>query len=190
MKTRIPVPPRSKCIEIVKVLDTFTELEAELEAELEVEVGGASAAMTSTTDALLAFAIRDVRGPRWPRSASSFGAPITKADYVEDGVACIHYGEISHSLRHVSECRDFPSSTRDETDLRFANRAMWWSPTWEKPSGCRQSGGMDGADDVAIHDHYAFRHSMNLEVCSYCSRPDHSSQRRQSAGQSHQGEHA
>ena len=34
-KIRIPVPPLEVQREIVKVLDTFTKLEAELEAELE-----------------------------------------------------------------------------------------------------------------------------------------------------------
>mgnify|MGYP001443633322 CR=1 FL=1 len=54
---RIPVPPLEVQREIVKVLDTFTKLEAELEAELEAR----RRQYQYYRDALLAFRDQDVR---------------------------------------------------------------------------------------------------------------------------------
>src|SRR5699024_9032533 len=86
---RIPVPPLPLQHEIVRILDTFTELEVELGAELEARkrqfahyrnnlIAGSTTART-TMGELGMFA----RGRRF-----------TKADVAPSGVPSIHYGEI------------------------------------------------------------------------------------------------
>jgi len=54
-KTKIPIPPLAIQQEIVKILDTFTTLEAELEAELETELETRKKQYEYYRDELLTF---------------------------------------------------------------------------------------------------------------------------------------
>ena len=55
LRYRIPIPPLEIQREIVKVLDTFTKLEAKLEAELEAELEARRRQYQYYRDALLSF---------------------------------------------------------------------------------------------------------------------------------------
>lgn len=179
-KLLIPVPPIEVQREIVKVLDTFTKLEAELEAELEArrrqyqyyrdallnfnEASVASASKQASKQARIGWATlgeigKFIRGRRF-----------TKADYVEDGVGCIHYGEIY--THYGISANEVISHVRPEmkATLRFAKPGdVVITDVGETVEDVGKAVAWIGTEEVAIHDHcYAFRHSMNPKFVSYC----------------------
>ncbi|MCB0882235.1 MAG: restriction endonuclease subunit S [Thermoleophilia bacterium] len=95
-RLRIPVPPLEVQQEIVRVLDTFTELEAELEAR--------RVQYAHYRDTLLTFPEGpDVREhcpksvpfrPLGELATLVRGNGMPKSDFVDEGVGCIHYGQI------------------------------------------------------------------------------------------------
>ncbi len=90
-KLKIPVPPLEIQREIVKVLDTFTKLEAELEAELEAR----KRQYSYYRDALMSFPEGDVqRVPMGEFAQLVRGNGMPKTDFADDGVGAIHYGHI------------------------------------------------------------------------------------------------
>ncbi|WP_410682170.1 restriction endonuclease subunit S [Citrobacter braakii] len=153
--------------EIVRILDTFTSLTAELAAELTAR----KKQYNYYRDQLLSFKEGDVEWKTLGEIGEFIrGKRFTKADYVEDGIDVIHYGEIytrygvftTHALSQVrndmakslryAEPGDVVITDVGET-VEDVGKAMAWL----------------GDEKVAIHDHcYAFRHSMNPKFVSYC----------------------
>ena len=163
----IPVPPLEVQREIVKVLDTFTKLEAELEAELEARLRQ----YKYYRDALLAFKDQNVRWVTMAEVGEFLrGRRFTKADYVEDGVGCIHYGEIY--THYGISANEVISQVRPEmkATLRFAKPGdVVITDVGETVEDVGKAVAWIGTEEVAIHDHcYAFRHSMNPKFVSYC----------------------
>lgn len=92
-KFTIPLPPLPVQQEIVRILDTFTALEAELEAELEAR----KKQYEYYRNSLLSFEA-DSENVRWMTLGEVGtivrGNGLQKADFTEVGVGCIHYGQI------------------------------------------------------------------------------------------------
>lgn len=173
-KIKIPIPcPKNqkKSLEIqskiVQILDGFTALTAELTAELNTR----KQQYNYYRDELLKFREGDVA---W-KSLGEIGEFIrgkrfTKADYVEDGISVIHYGEIytrygvftTHALSQVRS--DMADS------LRYAEPGdVVITDVGETVEDVGKAVAWLGDEKVAIHDHcYAFRHSMNPKFVSYC----------------------
>lgn len=163
-KIRIPVPPVQVQEEIVRVLDTFQELEAELAARRRQHA--------HYRDSLLTF--RDAGRVQWipmgELGAIFRGKRFTKADYVEDGgVGCIHYGEIytdygTSAVSTVSRLRSELAS-----NLRFATRGdVVLTDVGETVDDVGKALAWMGPEDVAIHDHcYVFRSDMNPVFVSH-----------------------
>jgi type I restriction enzyme, S subunit len=163
---KIPVPPLEVQHEIVNVLDTFTELEAELEAELKAR----RRQYQYYRDALLAFRDQDVRWAAMAEVGEFFrGRRFTKADYVEDGVACIHYGDIY--TQYGSAATETVSHVRSDmaTSLRFAKPGdLVIAGVGETVEDVGKAVAWLGEGNVAIHDDcFAFRHSLNPKFVSY-----------------------
>lgn len=91
-KFEIPVPPLPVQEEIVRVLDTFTELQAELQAELQKR----KQQYNYYRDNLLSFEGRtDVEWKKLGEIASiKTGRRFVRTDIRESGVPCFHYGDI------------------------------------------------------------------------------------------------
>ena len=94
---RIPVPPIEVQREIVRVLDSFTELEAELEAELE----GRKLQYAHYRDRLLSRESLEAMDGKCVETkrlgdVGTFtrGSGIQKKDFVDEGMPCIHYGQV------------------------------------------------------------------------------------------------
>ena len=98
------------------------------------------------------------------------GRRFTKADYVEDGVGCIHYGEIY--THYGTSANEVISHVRPEmkANLRFAKPGdVVITDVGETVEDVGKAVAWIGSEEVAIHDHcYAFRHSMNPKFVSYC----------------------
>ena len=97
------------------------------------------------------------------------GRRFTKADYVEDGVDCIHYGEIY--THYGTSANEVISHVRPEmkASLRFAKPGdVVITDVGETVEDVGKAVAWIGDEEVAIHDHcYAFRHSMNPKFVSY-----------------------
>jgi type I restriction enzyme S subunit len=164
---RIPILPLGEQARIVSILDAFTAITTELTTELTDR----KKQYNYYRDQLLSFkegvaewkALGDIghfiRGKRF-----------TKADYVEDGISVIHYGEIytrygvftHHALSQVRS--DMADS------LRYAEPGdVVITDVGETIEDVGKAVAWLGDEKVAIHDHcYAFRHSMNPKFVSYC----------------------
>ena len=88
----IPVPPLPVQEEIVRILDTFTELQAELQAELQKRLQQ----YNYYRDNLLSFEGRtDVQWRKLGKIASiTTGRRFVRTDIRKSGVPCFHYGDI------------------------------------------------------------------------------------------------
>lgn len=161
-KIRIPVPPLEVQREIVKVLDTFTQLEAELEARRRQ--------YKYYRDALFVFGGKDVRWSTMAEVGEFFrGRRFTKEDYAPDGIECIHYGDIytqygAATKTTVSHVRSDMKST-----LRYAKRGdVVIAGVGETVEDVGKAVAWLGDGEVAIHDDcFAFRHSLNPKFVSY-----------------------
>lgn len=174
-KLKIPIPcpnnpEKSLAIqaEIVRILDTFTELTTELTTELDAR----KKQYNYYRDQLLSF---EKRAVEWKAlgDVGEFvrGKRFTKKDYVEsNGVDVIHYGEIytqyGTSTEHaISQVRDDMAGS-----LRYAIPGdVVFTDVGETVEEVGKAVAWLGSEKVAIHDHcYAFRHSMNPKYISYC----------------------
>ena len=98
------------------------------------------------------------------------GKRFTKADYVDDGIAVIHYGEI-YTRYGVFTDQAFSQVGSDLADsLRYAlPNDVVITDVGETVEDVGKAVAWIGDEKVAIHDHcYAFRHAMNPKFVSYC----------------------
>ena len=90
----IPLPPIEVQTEIVRILDKFTSIEAELEAELDCR----KRQYEYYRDKLLSFENVGGQEVEWKKMSEvgTFirGKRFVRTDIVEEGVPCIHYGDI------------------------------------------------------------------------------------------------
>jgi type I restriction enzyme S subunit len=172
-KFEIPIPspenPQKSLeiqAEIVRILDAFTELNAELNAELEAR----KKQYNYYRDQLLSFEDGDVEWkPLGEIGEFIRGRRFTKADYAEDGISVIHYGEIY--TRYGVFTTHAHSQVRDDMadSLRYAAPGdVVMAGVGETVEDVGKAVAWLGNEKVAIHDDsYAFRHSMNPKFISY-----------------------
>ncbi|MFX4312787.1 restriction endonuclease subunit S [Enterobacter sp. 63] len=166
-KIPIPCPENPKKSlkiqsEIVRILDTFTSLTAELTARKKQ--------YNYYRDRLLSFEKAEVE---W-KALGEIGVFIrgkrfTKADYVEDGISAIHYGEI-YTRYGVWTSNALSKVRFDMADsLRYAKPGdVVMAGVGETVDDVGKAVAWIGSGKVAIHDDsYAFRHSMNPKFISY-----------------------
>lgn len=174
MKFKIAVPcpenPRKSLgiqAEIVRILDILTAVTSELTSELTTR----KKQYNYYRDQLLRFEEGEVEWKALGEIGEFIrGKRFTKADYVEDGVDAIHYGEIYtqygvHTETAFSQIRGDLADT-----LRYAEPGdVVLTDVGETVEDVGKAVAWLGCDKVAIHDHcYAFRHNMNPKFVSYC----------------------
>lgn len=164
-KMPIPVPPLAVQAEIVRILDAFTELTAELTARKKQ--------YNYYRDQLLSFEEGEVEWKALGEIGEFIrGKRFTKADYVDEGISVIHYGEI-YTQYGVSTTHAL-SQVRAEmaASLRYAEPGdVVITDVGETVEDVGKAVAWIGNKKVAIHDHcYAFRHSMNPKFVSYCMK--------------------
>lgn len=174
-KIPIPCPENSKKsleiqAEIVRILDTFASVTTELTAELTAELNSRKKQYNYYRNQLLSF---DGRMVAWKPLAEigEFirGKRFTKADYVEEGISVIHYGEI-YTRYGVFADQAFSHVRNDmAASLRYAEPGdVVMAGVGETVEDVGKAVAWIGTERVAIHDDsYAFRHSMNPKFVSY-----------------------
>lgn len=163
---RIPVPRIEVQREVVRILNTFRELDAGLGGELALR----RSQQAYYRERLMRFPDDIVWKPMGEIGRIFRGKRFTKADYVEDGgVGCIHYGEIytdygTTATRTVSRIRADLAPK-----MRFATRGdVVLTDVGETVEDVGKALAWMGADDVAIHDHcYVFRSDLNPVFVSH-----------------------
>ena len=171
---KIPIPcpnnpQKSLAIqsEIVRILDSFTELTTELTTELNLR----KQQYQYYRDKLLRFEEGEVEWKTLGDIGKFIrGKRFTKADYTEDGINAIHYGEI------YTRYGVFTDHTYSQVKKEKANSLRYAEPgdvvitdVGETVEDVGKAVAWIGDKKVAIHDHcYAFRHSMNPKFVSYC----------------------
>lgn len=175
-KIPIPCPDNPKKsleiqAEIVRILDAFSELTAGLTAELTAELTARKKQYHHYRDQLLRFENTDVEWrPLGKIGEFIRGKRFTKADYVEDGINVIHYGEIY--TRYGVFTHQLFSQVRSDLaeSLRYAEPGdVVITDVSETVEDVGKAVAWLGDGKVAIHDHcYAFRHAMNPKFVSYC----------------------
>ncbi len=163
---QIPVPPLELQRRIVRVLDTFTDITAELTAELTAR----KKQYNHYRDELLRFEGAEVEWkPLCEIGEFIRGKRFTKADFVDDGIDAIHYGEIY--TRYGAWTDHAVSKVRSDMEgsLRYAKpNDVVIAGVGETVEDVGKAVAWIGAGSVAIHDDsYAFRHSMNPKYISY-----------------------
>lgn len=171
LKIPIPCPENPKKsleiqAEIVRILDAFTELSAELAVELTAR----KKQYNYYRDRLLSF---EGGGVEWKAlgEVGEFirGKRFTKADFVEDGIPVIHYGEIY--TRYGVFTDKVHSRVRESmaSSLRYAKPGdVVIAGVGETIEDVGKAVAWIGSEQIAIHDDsYAFRHMMNPKFVSY-----------------------
>jgi len=153
--------------EIVRILDTFTSLTTELTTELSAR----KRQFKHYRDELLSFKNSEVEWkPLGEIGDFIRGKRFTKADYVDEGIDVIHYGEIY--TEYGVSATHARSQVRAEmaASLRYAEpNDVVITDVGETVEDVGKAVAWLGNDKVAIHDHcYAFRHSMNPKFVAYC----------------------
>lgn len=170
-KLPIPCPENPKKsleiqAEIARILDAFTSLTAELTAELNTR----KQQYNYYRDELLSFHEGNVAWKALGEIGEFIrGKRFTKADYVEDGISVIHYGEI-YTRYGTFATRAFSQVRSEMADsLRYAEPGdVVMAGVGETVEEVGKAVAWLGEDKVAIHDDsYAFRHSMNPKFIAY-----------------------
>ncbi len=165
-KIRVPIPPIEVQRETVRILDTFTQLEAELEAELEAR----RAQYAYYRDSLLTIHEGEVRWvPMGEVGNFVRGRRFTKNDVVERGIPSIHYGEIY--TRYGIATSSIATHVRPDlgATLRYAQPGdVVIAAVGETVEDVGKAVAWLGDEQVAIHDDtFMFRHDMNPKFVSY-----------------------
>ncbi|MGC8102575.1 restriction endonuclease subunit S [Metapseudomonas otitidis] len=171
----IPCPENSKKsleiqAEIVRILDAFTELTAKLTAELTAELTARKKQYNYYRDQLLNFRGGDVEWKVLGEVGEFIrGKRFTKADYVEDGISVIHYGEIYTRYGVSTTCAYSQVRKEMAGSLRYAEPGdVVMAGVGETVEDVGKAVAWLGDYRVAIHDDsYAFRHSMNPKYIAY-----------------------
>ena len=168
---RFPIPPLKVQHEIVRVLDTFTKLEAELEAELEAR----RRQYQYYRDALLHFdeAHWLASKIRWTTlgEIGTFirGSSIQKSDFTESGIGCIHYGQIhTHFGTWATKTKSFVSPDFTARLRKASKGDLVIATTSEDDEAVAKAVAWIGDEQVAVSaDAYIFQHSLNPKYVSY-----------------------
>lgn len=176
LKIPIPCPEKpqkSLAIqgEIVRILDAFTALTAELTAELTAR----KIQYNHYRNQLFSFEGADVEWKTLGEIGEFIrGKRFTKADYVDEGISAIHYGEIyTHYGTFASEAHS-KVNPAFKNSLRFAQKGdVIVTGVSETVEDVGKALAWLGEDRVAFHDDsYAFRHEMNPKFIAYALQTD------------------
>ena len=179
----IPVPPIEIQRELVRILDSFTDLTDELIAQLTGEIEARRAQYTHYRDRLLSWEsleAMDGKPVEMKRldACGDFerGKRFTKNDYRDNGIPCIHYAEV-YTEYHLATSRTVSFVRNDMGEsLRFATKGdLVIACTGETKEDIAKSIVWEGDEPVAVHDDCHILHisdGLNSRYLSYCFQTD------------------
>ena len=163
-------PEKSLAIqgEIVRILDSFTELTAELTAELEAR----KKQYNHYREQLLAFEDEEVEHlPMGDERVGKFtrGGGLQKKDFVDEGVGCIHYGQIyTHYGTFAHSTKSFVSKKFSEKARMASTGDLIIATTSENDEDVCKAVAWLGDEDVAVSSDACFySHRLDPKFVSY-----------------------
>lgn len=168
----IPVPALPIQNEIVRILDTFAELQKELETELETELILRHKQYEYYRDKLLEFAGRDdIDWKPLSEIATSWerGSGIKREEVTSEGQPCIRYGEIytTYGL-HFKECVSHTSSEVITKPKIAKNGSVLFAITGESVEDIATSTAYLGDKDIYVGgDIVIMNHNQNAKYLAY-----------------------
>ena len=176
----IPVPPIEVQSKSVERLDNFTELEAELEAQLEAELEARKKQYEYYRNQLLTF--DKVGGARfdvkWMKMSDigtfTRGKRFVRTDIVEDGVPCIHYGDM-YTYYGLKAYKAKTHLTPEKAQkMRFAKKNdVVIVGAGENKNDIGVGVAWLGEEDVAVHDAcYIFSSDLYPQYVSHFLRTE------------------
>jgi len=167
----IPIPPLSVQKEIVRILDTFSELKAELTAELTAR----KQQYNYYREELFSFENEEIEFKRLSEIGEfQRGKRFVKDDMISEGVPCIHYGEMyTHYDTSANKSRSFLSKELVENKrLRTAEKGdVVIVAAGETIEDIGKGTAWLGDVGVVIHDAcFAYRSPLNPKYFAYFTR--------------------
>lgn len=172
-KLVVPVPPMEAQREIVQILDKLTLLSAEFSAELSAEL---SARKKQYSYYLNRFfeSQKDNLVPLNEVGSLTRGKRFVHKDATEEGVPCIHYGELYTYYGVYAD--EVKSHIREElrSKMRYAHKSdVIIVGAGENNVDIGVGVAWEGDEDVAVHDAcYTFSHDQNPRYISYYLRSE------------------
>lgn len=169
----IPIPPLEVQREIVRILDNFTALEAELEAELEAR----RKQYEFYRDQLLYADEHGVMNSgvqaKWTTlgEVGEFirGNGLQKKDFTENGVGCIHYGQIyTYYGTYTDKTLSFTSENVAKKCKKARKNDVILATTSENVEDVCKAVAWLGDNEIAVSgDAFIFRHEQNAKYLAY-----------------------
>lgn len=168
-KIEIPLPPIEVQTEIVRILDKFTSLEAELEAELDCR----KRQYEYYRDKLLSFDNVGGQEVEWKKMSEvgTFirGNGLQKKDFTEEGVGCIHYGQLyTHYGTSATETITYCSSALAKKLRKAAKGDIVIATTSENVEDVCKAVAWLGEEEIAVSgDAFIYKHTQNPKYMAY-----------------------
>ncbi len=165
-KINIPIPPIVVQEEIVNILDAFTTLETELETELE----NRKRQFSYYKDWFLSFEGEEVEWKTLGEVGQFVrGNGLQKKDFVENGVGCIHYGQIyTHYGTSATKTKSFVSNDLSKKLKKASKNDLIIAGVSENVADVCKSVVWLGDEDICISgDSYIFKHKQNPTYIAY-----------------------
>lgn len=168
-KIEIPLPPIEVQTEIVRILDKFTSLEAELEAELDCR----KRQYEYYRDKLLSFDNVGGQEVEWKKMSEvgTFirGNGLQKKDFTEEGVGCIHYGQLyTHYGTSATETITYCSSELAKKLRKAAKGDIVIATTSENVEDVCKAVAWLGEEEIAVSgDAFIYKHTQNPKYMAY-----------------------
>lgn len=168
-KIEIPLPPIEVQAEIVRILDKFTSLEAELEAELDCR----KRQYEYYRDKLLSFENVGGQEVEWKKMSEvgTFirGNGLQKKDFTEEGVGCIHYGQLyTHYGTSATETITYCSSELAKKLRKAAKGDIVIATTSENVEDVCKAVAWLGEEEIAVSgDAFIYKHTQNPKYMAY-----------------------
>jgi len=169
-KMRIPVPTLSEQNRIVEILDTFT---ASID-NLKEQISQRRKQYEYYRDQLLDLEGKDEKDIHaWGEFCEMIkGNGVQKADFVEEGVGCIHYGQIyTHYGSFTYTTNKFVSKETFEKARKASKGDIVMTDTSENVEDICKSVAYLGEDDIAVSNHaLILKHKQNSKFLSYSTQ--------------------
>lgn len=165
----IPLPPIEVQTEIVRILDKFTSLEAELEAELDCR----KRQYEYYRDKLLSFDNVGGQEVEWKKMSEvgTFirGNGLQKKDFTEEGVGCIHYGQLyTHYGTSATETITYCSSELAKKLRKAAKGDIVIATTSENVEDVCKAVAWLGEEEIVVSgDAFIYQHTQNPKYMAY-----------------------
>lgn len=169
MKYPIPIPPLPIQREIVRILDTFTELTTELTTQLAAELEARKKQYEYYRDTLLTFGDEVEWKTLGEVGTLVRGNGLQKTDFTESGVGCIHYGQIyTYYGTFTAITKSFVSPTLAQTLKKVNKNDLIITNTSENIEDVCKVVAWLGEDEIVTGGHATiFKHNENAKYLAY-----------------------